>query len=116
SPRPGFAEADPAQWLENVLDSIREVISASGVDPADISAVATTGMVPAVLALDADGEPVRAAILQNDTRATVEVDEIRDATASVDLVRLTGSEVTQQSVAPTLLWLSRNEPDSWARV
>lgn len=116
SPRPGFAEADPAQWLENVFESIREVISVSGVDPADISAVATTGMVPAVLPVGADGGPVRPAILQNDTRASVEVDEIRDATAYLDLVRLTGSEVTQQSVAPTLLWLSRNEPDSWARV
>lgn len=116
SPRPGFAEADPAQWRENVFESIREIISASGIDPADISAVATTGMVPAVLAVDADGEPVRPAILQNDTRAVREVEEIREATASLDLVRLTGSEVTQQSVAPTLLWLSRHEPDSWARV
>ncbi len=116
SPRPGFAEADPAQWLENVLDSIREVVSVSDVDPAEISAVATTGMVPAVLAVDAKGVPVRQAILQNDTRAAREVDEIREATASLDLVRLTGSEVTQQSIAPTLLWLSRNEPDAWARV
>lgn len=116
SPQPGFAEADPAQWRDNVFTCIREVIATAGVDPADVSAVATSGMVPAVVVVDANGEPLRPAILQNDTRAAREIDEIREATASLDLVELTGSEVTQQSVSPTLLWLSRHKPETWARV
>lgn len=115
SPFPGFAEADPNEWLTNVIESIREVITISGTDPTDVAAIATSGMVPAVLAVDAAGNPVRPAILQNDTRATTEVEEIRSATASIDLVALTGSGVTQQSVAPTLLWLSRHEPEEWSR-
>ncbi|MGV2982151.1 FGGY-family carbohydrate kinase [Microbacterium sp. AGC85] len=115
SPHPGFAEADPAEWMTNVVESIREVVSVSGIDPSEIAAIATSGMVPAVLALDGAGEPVRPAILQNDARATREIEEIRDATASIDLVAVTGSEVTQQSVAPTLLWLARHEPETWSR-
>lgn len=115
SPHSGFAEADPNEWLTNVFESIREVIAVSDVDPADISAVAASGMVPAVLLVDGSGAAVRPAILQNDTRATRETEEIRYATSSLDLVSSTGSEVTQQSVAPTLLWLSRHEPEAWSR-
>jgi xylulokinase len=70
--------------------------------------------VPAVLALDADGRPLRRAILQNDARATREVQELAALLADVDLVQLTGSALTQQSVAPTLRWLERYEPDVFA--
>lgn len=116
SDRPGFAEAGPAQWLSNVHESIREILTTSGVSGEDVAAVSTSGMVPAIVAVGADGSLVRPAILQNDVRADREVQELRDRTAGLDLVRITGSEITQQSVAPTLLWLSRHEPDTWARV
>lgn len=115
STQPGFAEADPTQWLRNVHESIRELLTTSGVNPSDITAVSTSGMVPAIVVVDETGAPLRPAILQNDARADREVHQVRERTASLDLVAITGSEVTQQSVAPTLLWLSRHEPDIWAR-
>ncbi|MFE4663935.1 FGGY-family carbohydrate kinase [Streptomyces sp. NPDC056716] len=114
--RPGFAEADPGQWLRNVHESIRELLSVSGVSAADVTAVSTSGMVPAIVAVKADGTPVRAAILQNDARADQEVQELRELTTGIDMVSLTGSAITQQSVAPTLLWLARHEPEVWADV
>jgi xylulokinase len=71
-------------------------------------------MVPAVLALDRGGRPLRRAILQNDARATRELDELAALLADIDFVQLTGSALTQQSVAPTLRWLERYEPDVFA--
>jgi xylulokinase len=70
-------------------------------------------MVPALLAIGTDGEPLRRAILQNDARATKEIDEVRAALGPLDLLALTGSVLSQQSVAPTVLWLSRHEPEVW---
>src|SRR3546814_20523912 len=72
-------------------------------------------MVPAVLSLDRRGRPVRPAILQNDARASREVADLTQALAPHDPLRSTGSPVTQQSVAPTALWLERNEPEVWRR-
>ncbi|MGP4053240.1 FGGY-family carbohydrate kinase [Mycobacterium sp. 4D054] len=112
---PGFAEADPAQWYRNVVDSIREVLSAGGVAPEQIGAVSTSGMVPAVIPVDASGNPLRHAILQNDARAHREVSELAAELSTVDLVSLTGSALTQQSVAPTTVWLREHEPDVYAR-
>jgi xylulokinase len=116
SGHPGWAEADPAQWWANVamlVPAVLEAASTGGVPvtASDIAAVATTGMVPAVLAVDSDGRPLRAAILQNDARAVAEIRELGAALPGLDFVARTGSALTQQSVAPTLLWLAAHEPE-----
>ena len=115
SPGPGFAEADTDQWRTGMIESIREVVTAAGVRAADVGAVATSGMVPAVVPLDADGNPLRRAMLQNDARAGAEVAELAAALADVDLVAMTGSALTQQSVAPTIAWLREHEPSTYTR-
>jgi xylulokinase len=107
SPHPGWAEADPGQWWAGVCAVTRELVC----EGEPVEAVACSGMVPAVLALDDRGRPLRRAILQNDARADVEVEELAEQLSDLDLVALTGSALTQQSVAPTLRWLRRHEPD-----
>jgi len=114
SDHPGFAEADTSQWLSNVVDCVRELLSMTAVAAEQIGAISAAGMVPAVIFLDSEGRPLRRAILQNDARAVTEIVELNDALADVDLVSLTGSAMTQQSVAPTVLWIQRNEPDVWS--
>ncbi|NVN50534.1 FGGY family carbohydrate kinase [Mycolicibacterium hippocampi] len=113
--RSGQAEADPAQWIDNVHSTVREVLTESRVSAADVGALATTGMVPAVVVLDQAGAPVRRAILQNDSRATAEIDSMRELLPPGDVLAATGSAITQQSVAPTAMWLRANEPDTWRR-
>jgi xylulokinase len=58
---------------------------------------------------------LRRAILQNDARAGAEVTALAATLAGVDLVAMTGSALTQQSVAPTIAWLRSHEPDVYAR-
>ncbi len=113
SDAPGRAEADPAQWLDNVHAGIRAVLAESGVSPDRIGALSTTGMVPAVVPVDANGIPVRRAMLQNDARATAEIIELKESLDADTVLRATGSAVTQQSVGPTALWLQRHEPENW---
>jgi xylulokinase len=115
SPHPGWAEAETAQWWENVCLLVPRVLREAGATAADVAAVAATGMVPAVIAADAAGRPLRSAILQNDARAAAEVRELAAALPGFDFTALTGSALTQQSVAPTLRWLARHEPAVWAQ-
>ncbi len=112
SRHPGWAEADPAAWWRNVCSLVPEVLA--GVSPAEVAAVACTGMVPAVVAVDKSAAPLRPAILQNDARATAEIAELAAALPDVDFTAVTGAALTQQSVAPTLRWLARHEPSVWA--
>jgi xylulokinase len=115
SPSPGFAEADTDQWYAGAVESIREVLSTSGISGDSVAAVAVSGMVPAVVVVDPEGKPLRRAILQNDARAHREVGELAAALDGVDLVAMTGSALTQQSVAPTTVWLRTHEPDVYDR-
>jgi len=57
-------------------------------------------MVPAILAVDIDGEPLRRAILQNDARATVEIDEVRTTLGDFELLARTGSVLTSSPLPP----------------
>jgi xylulokinase len=115
SPGPGIAEADTGQWYAGVVESIREVLSTSGIGGDAVGAIAVSGMVPAVVPVDRQGNPLRRAILQNDARAHREVRELAAALDEIDLVAMTGSALTQQSVAPTVMWLREHEPDVYAR-
>lgn len=115
SPHPGWAEASPAQWRENVIAVLGELASVVG--GASVRAIATSGMVPAMVAVDARGVPLRPAILQNDARAGTEVHQIAAEIGAIvgidDALHATGSAVTQQSIAPTARWLAAHEPEVW---
>jgi xylulokinase len=111
----GWAEADPSDWWRSVTELVPELLASVGASANDVVGIACSGMVPAVLCLDENRQPLRHAILQNDARAYREIDELHELLGGVDLLTLTGSVLTQQSVAPTALWLARNEPGIWAR-
>jgi xylulokinase len=112
SDHPGWAEADTQLWWDNVCALLPALAEDAGASPSDIDAVATTGMVPAVVPLGRDRRPLRRAILQNDARATQEIAELNAELGALgyDMIAETGSALTQQSVAPTWRWLQRNEP------
>ncbi len=110
-PRAGWAEEDPEEWWRNVCALVPVVLDRAGVDGGSIRAVGVTGMVPALVCLDQAGRVLRPSIQQNDARAAREITDVRDRLRSADVLRRTGSHVTQQSIGPKVLWLQRHEPD-----
>jgi xylulokinase len=115
SPQAGWAEADPTQWLSNVYSSVRELMGIAECDPRQVLGISTTGMVPAVVLIDETGSPLYRAVLQNDARAIVEIAAVAAELGSQDIVEETGSPLSQQSLAPTLRWFQKHEPDIWSR-
>jgi len=108
--QPGWAEEEVGDWWANVVSLSREL--AAGLE---ITAIGVSGMVPTVILQDADGLPIRRSIQQNDARTGVEIQELRARLAGARVLERTGSAITQQSVAPTLVWLQRHEAEAWAR-
>ena len=114
SDQAGFAEADPAQWLSNVHATIRELLVQTACNPDSIIGISTTGMVPAIVLVNQQGEPQHRALLQNDARAVQEITEMAAELSDRDVVAETGSPLSQQSVGPTLRWFQRHLPDTWS--
>ena len=110
-----WAEEDPALWWSNVCAIVPELLAATGAKADQIAAVGVTGMVPTVILLDEENEPLRYSIQQNDARAIDEIDAMKTAIDPDDYFARTGGSINQQLVAPKLRWLEHHEPDHMAR-
>jgi xylulokinase len=116
SPHPGWAEADPEEWWANVGEVCRELIAKAAIAPRAVAAVGVTGMLPALVALDAAGRPLRPSIQQSDARTGAEIAALRREVDEAAFLARTGNGINQQLLAPKLRWLARHEAAAHARI
>ena len=111
-----WAEEDPERWWSNCCALVGELLKAAKITADRIAAVGVTGMVPAVVLLDQDGNLLRPSMQQNDARATAEIAAMQARFDSKRFFNLTGGSINQQVVAPKLRWVERHEPDVFAKI
>jgi xylulokinase len=116
SRHPGWAEEDPEQWWANVASIAHELITAGGIKPSEVTGIGVTGMLPAVVLLDAKGRLLRPSIQQSDARCAAEVAELRKKVDEAAFTAKTGNGVNQQLVIAKLLWIKKHEPEIFARI
>jgi xylulokinase len=117
-PHPGWVEMDAELWWSEFVEISRELTAsfetgAAGAGPIEVVAVGVSGMGPCALVTDADGTPLRPAILYGvDSRATTQIAELTAQLGGDEVVmERTGSALSTQAVGPKLAWLAQNEPD-----
>ncbi|WP_163851623.1 FGGY-family carbohydrate kinase [Pseudooceanicola aestuarii] len=116
APRPGWAEEDPEEWWANVCAIVPELLARAGRDATEIAAIGTSGMLPAVVLLDAAGAVLRPSIQQSDGRCGAEVAQMRAEIDEDAFLARAGNGVNQQLVGAKLRWLARHEPEVHARI
>ena len=116
TPRPGWAEQDPAQWWIGVRLSLAELLKNSGITPHDIAAVGLSGQMHGLVALDSDFRVLRPAILWNDQRAETQCDFIHEKVGGVQqLLRLTNNRMLPGYTGGKILWMRENEPELYEK-
>ncbi len=110
-PQDGWSEQAPADWIaaaETVFDGLAAAQDLSGV-----AGIGLSGQMHGATLLDGSDQVLRPSILWNDTRAHAEAAEM-----DADPVwrEITGNIVFPGFTAPKLVWVSRNEPEIFARV
>ncbi|WP_112322881.1 FGGY-family carbohydrate kinase [Oceanibium sediminis] len=116
SPEAGWAEEDPDEWWRNVCDIIPELLNKGGVSGEDVAAIGVSGMLPALVTLDAAGNVIRRSIQQSDGRNGAEVSELAAELDSAAFTMRAGNGVNQQLIAAKLRWLEKNEPGNFDRI
>lgn len=71
-PNPGWVEQDPNKWWEALCTCTPNAIERAGIDPKDIRAIAITNQRETIVPVDRNLEPLRKAIVWQDTRAGVD--------------------------------------------
>jgi len=116
TPEPLFAEQHPGDWWTATCQSVRAVVSESGIDPAAIHCVGITGQMHGLVVLDEDDTVIRPAILWNDQRTHEECDTIESAIGRDRMIELTGKPVLTGFTLPKIAWMKIHEPALWLRV
>src|SRR5829696_1745794 len=74
NPHPGWAEHDADRaWWGGFVGVVRRLLLQSEVDPRQIAGVGVSGLMPVMLPVDADGRPLRPAILFSNNPAHTEM-------------------------------------------
>jgi xylulokinase len=110
TPQPGWAEQDPGDWWRAAQRALNAIGSTGS------RALGFSGQMHGLVALGADDDVLRPAILWNDQRTAAECAEIESTVGIERLVSLTGNRALAGFTAPKLLWLRRHEPDVYALI
>ena len=116
TPQPLWSEQDPSLWWIATVESIKKLISDTGVDAQDIKGIGLTGQMHGLVLLDKNFSVLRPAILWNDQRTGAQCDAIRARMGREKLIQITGNDALTGFTAPKILWVQEQEPEIWERV
>ncbi len=113
--RNGWAEQDPLDWWNAAAETIRAVVSESGVDPASIRGLGISGQMHGLVMLDGEGNVLRRSIIWCDQRTAKECDEITARVGKERLIEITANPALTGFTASKILWVRNNEPETYAK-
>jgi ribulose kinase len=113
-PRPGWAEQDPDEWWSALVRATRGALEESGVPAAEIAGISVDATAATVVAADADGRPLRPAIMWMDVRAADQARRIQE-TGDPALKYNGFGPVSAEFGLSKALWLKEREPETWTK-
>jgi xylulokinase len=115
APRTGWAESDPEDWWRAAATAVKAALEQAGGDGPgpDIVGLAIVGQMHGAVITGADGAAVRPAIVWLDRRSSAEAEEYKRLPEP--LRSALGNPPSPGMAGPTLLWLSRHEPEAGRR-
>ena len=115
TPKPGWAEQDPEDWFLAVVRGLRRILP--GIPQEQIAGVSFSGQMHGLVALDADMQVIRPAILWCDQRTQKQCDWITERAGGLaGLLRHTNNRMLTGYTGGKILWLRDEEPENFARM
>ena len=116
TPRPDWAEQDPADWKRAAVDALSQLSSALGSRVSEVCGLGLTGQMHGSVFLDAGGRVLRNAILWCDQRTAAQCEAITSAVGEQHLIEMTCNPALTGFTAPKILWLRDNEPENYEKI
>ena len=113
-PHPGWSEQDPEDWYEQTMAGLKELLEKC--DKSKVAGISFGGQMHGLVALDADDQVIRPAILWNDGRTAKQTDYLNQVIGKEKLSQYTANIAFAGFTAPKILWMKENEPDNFAKI
>lgn len=113
-PKPGWSEQNPFDWYDQSMAGLKELLE--GTDRSQVAGIGFGGQMHGLVALDAEDQVIRPAILWNDGRTAKECAYLNGEIGKSRLSEYTANIAFAGFTAPKLLWMRENEPENFARI
>jgi len=108
-PQIGWAEQKPEDWWNATAETIKTVLSKSGIKPSDIKGIGLSGQMHGLVLLDKKGEVLRTSIIWCDQRTQQECDIITETIGKETLINITANPALTGFTASKLMWVKRHQ-------
>ena len=112
SPRPGYSEQDPGQWIDATFATLDALREGHPGELAAVDGIGLSGQMHGATLLDANFKPLRPCILWNDGRSAAECRVLEQRWPA--LRATTSNKAMPGFTAPKLLWVATHEPENFA--
>ena len=117
TPKPGWAEQDPAHWWRATINATKAVLARAEVSGADISGIGLSGQMHSSVFLDENDDVIRPALLWCDGRTTKQRNWITETVGGDDEMRsLVSNPPLEGFTIPKVVWLRDEEPGNFERL
>lgn len=106
----GWAEQDPREWWDAVVNGVRELVACKGSDMTNLVAIVVTGQMHAVVAVGEDGEALGPCATLADTRSVAEANRILEVLSLEEIRDLVGARLGPFAPVAKISWLRHNKP------
>ncbi len=114
-PRPEWVEQDPKELWRAVAQTTRQVITETGIDPAEIMGVGVSAQMFNLLPVDESCRPLTPLMSWLDMRSIRQADRVLSGETPDFLFEHTGNIPTAKDFIPKVLWLKEEQPEIWKR-
>jgi len=114
-PAAGLAEQDPELLWQAVVQTTRQLMEESSVDPAQIVGIGISAQMFNLIPVDEDFEPITRMITWMDLRGLKQAQNLYNKVSAGEFCQLTGNIPNAKDIIPKILWLKEERPDLWEK-
>lgn len=115
SEKNGYAEENPDDWYNAVVQTIKNVVLKSGVSKNDIKGLGISGQMHGLVMVDKDGKVLRNSIIWCDGRTSEECREITEKVGRERLIEISANPALTGFTAGKILWVRKHEPETYKK-
>ncbi|MGQ9514454.1 MAG: FGGY-family carbohydrate kinase [Thermoproteota archaeon] len=109
-PKPGWLELNPKIVWRKIVETVREALNLSKIDPEELVSLAVSAQGEAFIPIGKDGEVLYNSIATSDSRAKAQTEWLGKKFGAWNLFKLTGHVLFPVFTLNKILWIKENMP------